>query len=140
MCKCSGKCGCNITSTTKGEKGDAAIDGNSFIYFKSFETDGSQEYTAPLSGDYILMLECYIIDDEGAESLGSVTSTLTKNTVAQTNVNDYHENNDVPSSGKITHTHTAKITGVVAGNTIGFAITTPFSVLDNGSITLFKIG
>jgi len=23
MCKCSGKCGCNITSTTKGEKGDA---------------------------------------------------------------------------------------------------------------------
>jgi hypothetical protein len=24
MCKCSGKCGCNITSTTKGEKGDAS--------------------------------------------------------------------------------------------------------------------
>ena len=23
MCKCSGKCGCNITSTTKGEKGDS---------------------------------------------------------------------------------------------------------------------
>ncbi len=24
MCKCSGTCGCNITSTTKGEKGDAS--------------------------------------------------------------------------------------------------------------------
>lgn len=24
MCKCSGKCGCNITSTTKGEKGDSS--------------------------------------------------------------------------------------------------------------------
>ena len=24
MCKCSGQCGCNITSTTKGEKGDAS--------------------------------------------------------------------------------------------------------------------
>lgn len=24
MCKCSGKCDCNITSTTKGEKGDAS--------------------------------------------------------------------------------------------------------------------
>lgn len=24
MCKCSGQCGCNIISTTKGEKGDAS--------------------------------------------------------------------------------------------------------------------
>tara|TARA_R110000823_G_scaffold306384_9_gene428776 strand:+ start:1184 stop:1582 length:399 start_codon:yes stop_codon:yes gene_type:complete len=24
MCKCSGTCGCNITSTTKGEKGDVS--------------------------------------------------------------------------------------------------------------------
>jgi len=27
MCKCSGKCGCNITSTTKGEKGEKGNNG-----------------------------------------------------------------------------------------------------------------
>lgn len=39
MCKYSGKCGCNITSTTKGEKGDAS----------SAATLGYKVYTALLT-------------------------------------------------------------------------------------------
>lgn len=41
MCKCKGKCGCNISTITKGEKGDNGIIGtNAFKFVKEFEYDG----------------------------------------------------------------------------------------------------
>ncbi len=50
MCKCSGKCGCNITSTTKGPKGDSGLVSN--YGYKVFKASLSQTGTdAPFVED-----------------------------------------------------------------------------------------
>ncbi len=95
-------------------------------------------YTAPSDGDYILQLELSIVDYVGTGTT-SLTSTLTKNNIAQTNTNDLHRLNLDVRDTEITYTHNCKITGVVAGDNIGFLLNAIATHIYNGSITVLKI-
>ena len=65
MCKCSGKCGCNITSTTKGEKGDASPEATlGYKVYKALITQNGSPAIAPT----VKILE---------DTLGTVTLSYT---------------------------------------------------------------
>lgn len=71
MCNCKGKCGCNITQTTKGEKGDNGINGvdgtNAFKFVKQITTVGNESVIIP----YTEITSCNPIP-EGCYPTGTV--------------------------------------------------------------------
>lgn len=148
MCNCLGKCGCNITRITKGEKGDNGLNGaDGADLFLDFITLVDQavtsaapynfNYTAPTSGNYILQLDLTL--DIGFD--GQFTTRAIKNNVVQLAIPTFIHREDVTDkTPSITYNHNYKITGVVAGDTIGFKLefnATGITVR-NGSITILK--
>jgi len=151
MCQggCKGKCGCNVTTITKGEKGDTGAQGpagnsGGLVQFKSVEEitpDSTYNFNSdPLTsaGDYIIMFEANTGTVPGASA--HVETSILKNAVLDTsNVNFFHQLDlTIDNTNRFTYTHTAKVTGLTVGQTIGIRIEANVFI-DNCSITIFKL-
>jgi len=123
-----------------GINGIDGINGDAQTYFFPMEAFGVNQFPAPLSGDYILKLELYAPHEISSESSGDITSLLIKNSINQNlNVNYNHRKTPIAAGAEVTYTHTAKLTGIVAGDLIGFDVIANFMDFGNGSVTLMKI-
>lgn len=101
-------------------------------------------YTAPTDGDYILQLELNVTFSNITAGANDLTSQLIKNNILQTNTNGSHRTDlgfELKNDYDTMVTHNCKITGVTAGNTIGFKLSVSDSTVSiiNGSITAIKL-
>lgn len=134
MCDCCKKI---IVSTTNNIV-------NSFVDFTTIQdvsvlesTPYNFNYTAPADGDYVLQLDLTL----DVTRDGQFSSQAIKNNVVQSALPTYLHRETVDDLiPNITYNHNYKITGVVAGDTIGFKL--EFNNLGisvrNGSITILK--
>lgn len=143
MCKCKGKCGCNISTVTKGEKGDAGTAEVSFYAFKaqtvtSPETIDVQTAVAA-DGDYIVQLQCMCSNNDDA-AINVTTRGLKNGSPDSSNDNYTQSDSGIAVGGYSTYTHTIKFTGVLSGQNVGFRfLTTGGLLINNGSLTIFKV-
>lgn len=99
MCKCSGKCGCNITSTTKGEKGDASPVAS--LGYKVYKVLISQDSTSNPT-----------ITSNGGGSGTPLVNTVGSITLTRTNIGVY----DLTSDGLFTLNKTFMTWGASAAS------------------------
>lgn len=97
-------------------------------------------YTITTSGDYILQLNAHITRTD----VTVITSYLIKNGVYQvSNVNGLHQHYELVDVTETTLTHNAKLTGVVAGDIIGFSLLSllspSYALVVNASLTILKL-
>ena len=149
MCDCCEKIIKKIPVT--GPTGPQGDPGSSPTrYFESYgEVVLSDEgdpfvYTVTQPGDYVLQFNAYITRTNPA----TIISLLIKNGVLQsvpfigtTNTNYYHQNDELIGIAETVLTHNAKLTGVIAGDSIGFSVSdmTGDALLTNASLTILKL-
>jgi hypothetical protein len=145
MCNCKGKCGCNISTITKGEKGDAGQSGTTGVSFYAFKaqtvdaiTTIDVQTTVAADGDYVVQLQANVGNNDAAAV--NVTTRAYKNGAPDTLNDNYTQTfSDILVSQAVTYTHTAKLTGLSAGQTVGCRFLATGDVLiSNGSLTIFK--
>lgn len=108
-------------------------------------TNYNFNYTTLEDGDYILQLELDITMNGIGSAQNDLTSQLIKNNILQSlNLNLEHRLNlgfELKEGYETQYTHNCKITGVTAGDTIGFqlSVTDTSVLINNGSITVIKI-
>lgn len=133
MCDCCKKIIVQTNTTVTGNNVD-------FISVQNITVEAPYEfnYTALADGDYILQLELSLNDVSGTAI--DFSSTLIKNSIAETNINNVHRLGLGEKNADITYTHNCKITGIVTGDTMGFLLdTTLITSIKNGSITVIKL-
>lgn len=143
MCKCKGKCGCNISTITKGEKGDAGTAEVSFYSFKAQTITSPAtvdiQTTVGADGDYVVQLEMGVRNLDVA-AVYVTTSALKNGSLDSLNDNYERIENDIPVDKRLTYTHTVKLTGLTAGQTVGFQLASDgVFIANNGSLTIFKV-
>lgn len=141
-----GKNGSSGQNGPPGPPGPPGPDGEAPTrYFQSYgETSLSDEgdpfvFTVTQPGDYVLQFNAYATRVDP----GAIWSYLVKNGVLQVaNVNGFHQNTELISISETVFTHNAKLTGVIAGDSIGFSVSDPMaatSLLVNASLTILKL-
>lgn len=127
MCKCSGKCGCNITSTTKGEKGDASPE--AILGYKVYTALLSQEAagapTAIIFNNTLGVVPTYTYDSTGVFTL-IATGVLTIDKVHVLTGSSV----DAGCTVKITHTNvnTIDIKTYDSGNSAKNTVLTKYPI------------
>lgn len=141
MCDCCKK----IIVQTTNNVNTTSVDFLSITDVNILKTIGYNfNYTAPTDGDYILQLELNVVFIDTLGGLNDLSSRLIKNNSLETNINGFHRRvigSQIRSSEQDTYTHNCKITGVTAGDTIGFKLEVSDSTvpINNGSITVIKL-
>lgn len=140
MCDCCKKIIVQTNTTTTGSSVDFISD-SEFTVTKSVPYDFN--YTTLADGDYILQLELDVTFS-GVGASNDLTSQLIKNNILETNINNRHRITlgfDLIGPYETTFTHNCKITGVTAGDTLGFtfSVTNTNVLINNGSITVIKL-
>jgi hypothetical protein len=133
MCDCCKKIIVQTNTTT-------LVNTIDFISVENITVESHYEfnYTALADGDYILQLELTGNDTSGVAT--SLYSTLIKNSVPEVNINDIQRLGLAEKNVDFTYTHNCKITGIVTGDTMGFALdTTTITLIKNGSIIITKV-
>jgi hypothetical protein len=143
MCKCKGKCGCNISTITKGEKGDTGSVNVLFYSFKAQTVDSPSTVDVQTAvvedGDYVVQLEMTFTNTD-VVGIGVISNVLKNGSLDSSNDNYEHAYSDLAPNKKRTYTHTAKITGLTAGQTVGYRLSSDgIFVANNGSLTIFKM-
>lgn len=144
MCKCSGKCGCNITQITKGEKGDTGDigptgpQGISGIFFQDSSEIGFPGFEITVAGDYIIILNLHVLNNT-PDDISDFDTDFTVDGTPEANENSYRRHYPIATGGSITYTHQLKCTGRVVGEVVGFATNLTNATLVSGSMTLIRI-
>ena len=165
MCKTCGEQQCCCIQTIsrmgpKGPKGDRGATGpqgpagptgpqgpSSVIGFESsgkvdLDTEFVLMHTLAQPGSYIAILQGEYEASVIGEGLKDVTSQLYVNAAAQTSNNNFSQrDSEITLGQKVTFTHNAKVTGLLAGDQIGYHIasTDLNSSITNVSLTVIKI-
>jgi len=146
--------GLNVPTGAQGAVGPTGPQGpagnNGINYLHAFEILGNTDITAGYNftstvtadGDYILVFQG---QTKGiTDYLSAMSSVLIKNGVLQSGNTNYIQRDTFTAgiSNYCTHTHTAKLTGVVAGDIIGYQITgeafTGDAYSQNASLLILK--